>query len=105
MPVMTTVRGFDGTRIPVWYKDPDEVEAYAFDWSKRIGAGDFLIAAAVTVPDGLVLLSDPPSHTDTVSTCWLSGGVLGATYTVTFHVTLNSGRQLEASFQLFLGSK
>lgn len=95
----------NGTRMPVWGKDPDDVEDYSVNWSIRLAAGDYIVAVKVTVPDPLVLVSEPNIYQQITTSCWLAGGVLGAFYTCTFHATTYFGREHDASFGLDMISK
>lgn len=68
-----------------WDKDPQAVLPWEFDWSDWLEVGETISSATVTVATGLTLQSQ--SNTSTVVTVWLSGGTLGATYTVACRVT------------------
>lgn len=90
--------------MPVWVKDPDDVEDYTLDWSQRLVEDDFLVGVVFTVSSSeLNLVSS--NFTNTVSTCWLSGGVPGGAYEVNCHVTTDAGRQHERTFRIQLGNK
>jgi hypothetical protein len=90
-------------------KDPQAVLDYTFDWSDWLEVGDTITAQTVTVHDGpdSVLVKNSSSITgssDQVS-CWLSGGTVGAKYTVTAHITTAGGRQDDRSFYVKIKEK
>jgi hypothetical protein len=71
-------------------KDPDAVLDYAVDWSHWLD-DDTIDASEWVVPDGIEKDSD--TNTTTIATVWLSGGTLGATYTLVNHITTAAGRE------------
>lgn len=76
-----------------YLKDPVAVLDFATDWSAWLAQGETITAHTVTIdgPDTALVLDDH-SATDSVVTAWLTGGTLGASYTVTYHVETNQGR-------------
>lgn len=81
----------------VMTKDPRAVLDYQFDWSAWLGA-DTITAHAVTVTAGLTVTSTTASAT--AVTVWLSGGTVGAEYTVTCHIQTAGGREDDRSIVL-----
>lgn len=79
-------------------KDPSAILDYSLDWSDWLTAGDVLAHCAFVPSPGLSVIS--VNNTDTIATCWLSGGVPGQTYNVTCHITTNDGRQDDRTFQI-----
>jgi hypothetical protein len=79
-------------------KDPQAVLDYAMDWSDWLATDTITGTPVWTVPTGLT--KDSQSNTTTVATAWLSGGVLGTTYTVSCKITTTAGRTDERSFRL-----
>lgn len=79
-------------------KDPQAVLDYSTDWSTWLAVGETITAATVTVPTGLT--KDSQTNTGTVVTAWLSGGAVGLTYTVVYHITSSLGRQDERSISI-----
>lgn len=71
-------------------KDPAAVLDYSVDWSDWLN-GDTIQASEWTVPDGLTV-EGVPGHTDTTTTIWLAGGVLGEMYTLINQITTSGGR-------------
>ncbi|HZT29481.1 MAG TPA: hypothetical protein VFA33_06340 [Bryobacteraceae bacterium] len=77
-------------------KDPNAVLDYAIDWSKWL-AGDQIDESEWAVnPTGLTASDE--ANTPTQATVWLSGGSVGASYTVTNRITTQAGRTDERSF-------
>ena len=71
-------------------KDPDAVLDYEIDWSDWL-VTDTISASTWTADTGLTVDSD--SFTDTATTVWLSGGVVGTSYEVVNHIATASGRE------------
>ena len=76
----------------IYYKDPDAVLDYAFDWSSWLDstAPETISSHTITVATGLTKDSD--SESAGVVTVWLSGGTAGTTYTVACEITTSKGR-------------
>lgn len=83
-------------------KDPDAVLDYVVDWSEWL-VDDTIDASEWTVPDGIEKDSD--THTTTTATVWLSGGTLGATYTLVNHITTVAGREEDQTIRIKVRSK
>ena len=82
-----------------YVKDPQAVLDYAFDWSDWLAESESVISATVTMtPTGLTKPSQSIIGDRVVF--WLSGGTVGATYTVTCHVTTNQGRQEDRTMKV-----
>lgn len=86
-------------------KDPDEVLDYLVDWAGteqkpgRLVAGDSIVTSTwimPTTPDS-ALIKDSDTHDDTTTTIWLSGGTLGAKYTLQNRVVTDDGRTMDKS--------
>ncbi len=75
-------------------KDPQAKLDYGIDWSAWLD-GDVIIASAWSSDAGLIVEAN--SFTSTVTTVWLSGGTVGASYRVTNHVTTQAGRENDFS--------
>lgn len=74
-------------------KDPDSTVDYTFDWTDWLG-GDTITAATVT-PDatsGVTVVGTPTWTGGKAVTCWLTGGILGATARVVCHIGTAAGR-------------
>lgn len=72
---------------------------YDVDFAPWLDAGDTLATAgAEVVPEGLNMES--VSFDGTKVKVWLSGGVPGATYTVTLTTTTKQGRRKSEAFRL-----
>lgn len=72
-------------------KDPDAILPYQVDWSDWMPAGDTLTDSEWEADAGITVDSD--TNTTTVTTIWLSGGAVGAVYSLTNHVTTAGGRE------------
>lgn len=83
-------------------KDPDAVLDYVVDWSEWLD-DDTITASEWTVPDGIEKDSD--THTTTATTIWLSGGTLGATYTLVNHITTAAGRENDQTIKIKVRSQ
>ena len=76
----------------IFYKDPDAVLDYSFDWSSWLDSSvpETISSHTVTVATGLTKDSD--SESSGVVTVWLFGGTAGNTYTVACEIETNEGR-------------
>jgi hypothetical protein len=83
-------------------KDPTAVLDYTIDWSAWLGT-DTLAAIVWTIPTGLA--AGAAANTTTTATQWMGACTLGATYTVTNHVTSAGGRQDSRSFRVICRNK
>lgn len=100
----TVIYAADGTAMPVWTKDPNNVEDYTLDWSVQLNVDDSIEAVDFIVEPASELTVLSSNFTATQATCWLQAGVLGLTYAVTCRVTTDHGRVLEYTFQIVCGS-
>jgi hypothetical protein len=73
-----------------WVKDPDATLDWPFDYLRWLVPGEEIVASTVVADAGITVVSS--SHTATNVVVWLSGGVNGASYTVTSRITTNAGR-------------
>lgn len=86
----------DGTFIPdAPPKDPDSTIDYGIDWSSWLASGETISTSAW--PDLGDLVSESESNTTTATAIFISGGVLGATYTLTNRITTSAGRTEDRS--------
>lgn len=83
-------------------KDPQAVLDYATDWAPLTNGsgltnwlqnGETITAATVVAEAGLTVNSFSITTNATKVVAWLSGGTVGQTYRVTFHITTSLGRQ------------
>jgi len=89
-----------------YIKDPQSVLDYGFDWSDWLDTGDTVSTSTWTVPaDSPGITEDSDSKTDTTTTIWLSGGIVGVKYKITNHVVTADGRTVERSFYVKVESK
>lgn len=78
--------------LQVLRKDPQAVLDYTIDWGSRgwLQGGDTIASSAWVVPSGIT--QDSATHAATTATVWLSGGTVGADYTITNRITTVGGR-------------
>jgi hypothetical protein len=88
---------------PKFTKDPSALLDYAIDWEDWLEGTDTVASAVWTVPTGLAL--EDQIETDTVSTIWLSGGVLGTKYNVACLMTTTDGRIDERTITISIKNK
>lgn len=79
-------------------KDPDSTIDYGVDWSGWLASGETIVTS--TWPDLGDLTSVSESNTTTATAIFISGGVLGATYTLTNRITTNQGRTEDRSMYI-----
>lgn len=82
----------------VFYKDPNAILDYQWDWSSWLATSETISTAVITVPTGLTLSSQ--SNTTTKVTVFLSGGTVDAGYQVTCRITTNQARTEDRSIYL-----
>jgi len=83
-------------------KDPDSILDYTIDWSDWLGS-DTIISSNWTVPTGITQGS--VSNTDTATTIWLSGGVVGKTYSVVNRIETAGGRTDDRTITIVIREK
>lgn len=94
----------DGTFIPdAPAKDPDSIIDYGIDWSNWLTDGETIVTSSW--PDLGDLVSVSESNTATATAIFISGGVLGATYTLTNRITTNQGRTEDRSMYISCQAK
>lgn len=76
-------------------KDPDALLDYRLNWRPWL-RGAVIAASEWEVPDGLT--EESSSFDDKTTTVRLSGGIAGVEYTVTNHITTDTGLEDERSF-------
>lgn len=107
------VQSADGVHMPVWIKDPQDIEDYSLDWSNIIPIDDEIISVkfspsssalnvfSVNIGDSLL----NSGRQNVVTSCWFTGGVAGVNYGVVAHVTTAEGRQHDRTFRIVGGQK
>lgn len=85
-------------------KDPQEVLDYSIDWTARLD-GDTITAFTPTLVNAAGVTIDFHTNTTVTSTVWLSGGTLGETVSIRYHVTTAGGRQMERTLSVRIESK
>lgn len=75
-----------------WFKDPDAVLDFRFDWSEWLAneGNDIITTSDITADAGITITDQ--SQTTTSATVWLSGGTAGQRYRVTNRITTAAGR-------------
>ena len=78
-----------------FFKDPDSILDYAFDWSDWLESAETISSHVITVDTGLTKDSD--SESSGLVTIWLSGGTAGTDYTVACKIVTSLSRTDERS--------
>ena len=88
-------------------KTPEEIKDYSLDWSKDIGT-DVIANSANSVwavsPFGITITQSSLASNGTLTSVWVSGGVIGQVYLVRNTITTSSGRTLNKVFRLLVES-
>ena len=83
-------------------KDPDSTVDFAVNWSNWLDV-DTIATSVWLTPDGIT--KDTDTNSTTLTTIWLSGGVLGKLYTITNRITTAAGRTADKSFKVKMVNK
>ncbi len=78
-------------------KDPAAKLDYSIDWSRWLD-GDTIAISTWTVPDGIS--ETEATHTASIATIWLSGGIAGSEYLITNRIATASGREDERTLRI-----
>lgn len=73
---------------------PTELLNWSIDWSVR-GLGEDTIATSTWVGSSDAFTISDESHTDTMTTMFLTGGVADSNYTITNTITTNGGLTMQ----------
>jgi hypothetical protein len=89
-------------------KDPDSIIDYGCDWGDAavgpwLATGETITTSTWIVPAGLVSVSE--SNTTTATAIFLSGGVIGTTYTLTNRIVTSAGRTEDRSMLIACAPK
>ena len=85
-------------------KDPNATLDYTFDWSLYLTPlADVISSVTWVLSSGLTKVSQ--SNTTSTATAFVSGGVLGATETITCRITTASGRTDDRTVNLRIVTK
>jgi hypothetical protein len=76
-------------------KDPDAKLDYGFDWTDWLTSGEVISTSDWIIASGLTEISD--SHSNTVTSVWVSGGTINTDYVITNHITTSMGREDDRS--------
>jgi hypothetical protein len=86
-----------------FYKDPDAVLEYVWDWTPWLTAeSDTIASSTFTVGTGLTKNTD--THTATTATVWLAGGIAGTSVIVTNRIVTAGGRTDDRSATVIIRS-
>lgn len=85
-------------------KDPAETLDYDLDWTLRL-AGDVILSSVWTSQPGIALAVVSSSFLGPITKIWLSGGVIGQTYTLVNTITTGLGDIMDESVQILMQSK
>lgn len=103
----------DGIRMPIFIKDPDDVEDYTLGFANHLVSDDTIVAVTFLGFDStLTLLSAnvadslaPNMRTSAAGTGWFGAGTLGVTYMPICRITTAHGRQHDRTFGLLIAQK
>lgn len=97
--------GFNTDANGLWIeKDPQAVLDYTIDWSKWLQkVGDAIVTSVWDPVTGIAIQSQ--SYDTVKAIVWLTGGTLGATYTLTNRITTAGGRTEERSFRVVIANR
>ena len=90
----------------IFYKDPEAVLDFGFDWSDWLdsGSGETISSHTITIAcddeDTPALTKDSDSESSGVVTVWLSSGTAGLVYTVECKVVTSASRTDERSMMI-----
>jgi len=83
-------------------KDPDSVLDYPVNFSDWLGV-DTIDSHTVTAESGLT--KDSSSNDSTTVTAWVSGGTVGNTYDLTYHIVTTAGREIDRTIKIKVRSR
>jgi len=81
-----------------FYKDPDSILDYKFNWSSWLASGESISTYVITAASGITNTTST-SDTDSV-TAWLSGGTAGSDYPVACLIETDSSRTDERTIKI-----
>lgn len=84
----------------IFFKDPDAVLDYKFDWSDWLASGETISTRTITPETGITVDSDSITDTSTSVTVWLSGGTAGNVYDVACLITTSDSRTDERTMKI-----
>lgn len=75
-----------------FFKDPDAVLDFLFDWSEWLAAGESIASHTITITGESTpaLTLDSSSENSGVVFAWLSGGTVGVVYDVTCNIVTDN---------------
>lgn len=80
-------------------QDPNGILDWSIDWSAWLVDGDVIAESTWACSDETIVI-DRMTFTDNATVCWVSGGTIGTTVTLTNHVVCESGRADDRSLTL-----
>ena len=95
---MTETYTIDANGKATIIKDPDENLDYSFNWADYLSPTSDTIESVVFAAVGATL--GTVSHTTTLATAFVSGGVSGSTATLSCAITTAQGRVVQRSIYL-----
>jgi hypothetical protein len=72
-----------------FFKDPDAILDFLFDWSDWLNTGESIASHTITI-SGTGLTLDSSSENSGIVTAWLSGGTSGIVYSVTCNIVTDN---------------
>jgi len=84
----------------VFYKDPDAVLDYAFDWSDWLTGAEAISDYTIDADTGITVDSDAESSG--IVTIWLSGGTAGTVYAIRCEIVTDDARTDERTMMVMV---
>lgn len=84
---------------PSWTQPPTANLDYTEDWTAWLATGETITACTITADTGITASAATITSGVKVTT-WVTGGTVGQTYNVVFHVTTNQTRQDERTIRI-----
>lgn len=86
---------------PTYTQDPQDRLDYEIDWSEWLPAGDTIIGSTWEASDAAIILEDDEiTNSETAAVVFISGGVVGQSYTVTNHMETGQGRKKDQTLKI-----
>jgi len=99
------IAGLGGSNMQQYTHSQNEVLDYGWDWSQWLEAiGDYIVTSTWFVPSGIIQTNASIVSGTSITSVFLQGNKLGATYTITNRIVTASGRTAEQSFKLTIGT-
>lgn len=85
-----------------FFKDPEAVLDYKFDWSSWLATGETISTKEITATTGITVDSSSITDTNTSVTVWLSGGTADSDYTIECKIVTSDSRTDERKIAILV---